>query len=72
MKKLILSAALLLTTMAASAVPAKSSWKTITQSDGAQLRVMLMGDENFHYYKTPDGVMNRRGFRLPQPGDESD
>jgi M6 family metalloprotease-like protein len=57
MKKLILSAALLLTTMAASAVPAKSSWKTITQSDGAQLRVMLMGDENFHYYKTTDGVM---------------
>lgn len=57
MKKLILSATLLLASVTAFAVPAKSSWRTITQSDGTQLRVMLMGDENFHYYKTTDGVM---------------
>lgn len=42
--------------MTMSAVPALKTWRTYTQSDGTQIELMLMGDENFHYYRTTDGL----------------
>ena len=38
------------------AVPAMHRWKTIVQSDGSSLKVMLVGDEHIHYYITSDTV----------------
>ena len=38
------------------AIPAKREWRTVTQPDGTKLEVMLVGDENFHYYVTRDDV----------------
>jgi len=37
------------------AVPAKPVIVTLTQPDGSELKVRLMGDENYHYYETLDG-----------------
>jgi len=39
-----------------SAVPALKVKRTVTQSDGTSLQIVLCGDENFHYYKTIDDV----------------
>lgn len=47
--------ALSLTTLV-SARPVRQEWRTVTQSDGTSLRVMLCGDEHFHFYKTEDNV----------------
>ena len=38
------------------AVPVKKYWRTVTQSDGTQLKLMLIGDESLHYYVTEDDV----------------
>ena len=40
----------------AFAVPAKKQWRTFTQSDGSTIELMLVGDENLHYYVTRDNV----------------
>lgn len=37
------------------AVPAKRVVKTVNQSDGTTLSIMLKGDESFHYFSTKDG-----------------
>lgn len=55
MKKIILSLALALLTLSASAVPARRTQRTLTLSDGTQVEATLSGDENFHYWKTADG-----------------
>ena len=55
MRKITLLAATLLC-MTAMAVPALRQWRTVTQPDGAQLELMLVGDENLHYYITRDQV----------------
>lgn len=39
-----------------SAVPARRGvWKTITLDDGTEVKAMLCGDENMHYWLTEDG-----------------
>lgn len=38
------------------AVPALRQWRTMTQPDGTRLDLMLVGDENLHYYITRDNV----------------
>lgn len=53
MKKIttkILVACLLMVSTAAMAVPAKRVKKTITLANGTQKEVVLVGDENMHYY----------------------
>ncbi len=57
MKKSFTLILMLAFTVVASAVPAKRVWKTYQQSDGAELRLMLQGDENLHYFKTSDGMV---------------
>lgn len=67
MKKIILSIALAMLTLTASAVPARRTQRTLTLSDGTQVTATLSGDENYHYWKTADGrafVMN--GENIPQ------
>lgn len=49
MRKILLTL-LLTVAMTAGAVPALRVWRTITQPDGTQMKVMLVGDEHFHYY----------------------
>lgn len=56
MKKLLFSALLLAVSLTMSAVPAKREWRTFTQSDGKQVTLMLIGDENFHCFQTTDGI----------------
>lgn len=57
-KRILLLAmvALVLSWLAAGAIPALRQWRTITQPDGTTLDVMLVGDENVHYYITRDNV----------------
>lgn len=43
-------------TVAVMAVPALRRWRTVTQPDGTSLELMLVGDENLHYYVTRDRV----------------
>ena len=40
----------------AFAIPAKKSWKVVSQSDGTIIRVSQAGDEHLHYYITEDNV----------------
>ena len=56
MKK-ILSILLLVTVcLAAQAVPAKrGQWKTLTLTDGSQVKAQLKGDEHCHFWMTDDG-----------------
>ena len=56
MKKLLLSIVLLVMALMVNAVPAKRVWKTVKQSDGTHVQLMLVGDENFHCYRTTDGL----------------
>ena len=53
MRKILLTL-LLAVAMTAGAVPALRVWRTITQPDGTQMKVMLVGDEHFHYYIDED------------------
>ena len=39
------------------AEPADPTPVKITQTDGSQLTVQLIGDEFFHYYQTTDGMV---------------
>ncbi|MBR4389735.1 MAG: M6 family metalloprotease domain-containing protein [Prevotella sp.] len=56
MKKLLSSIILLATVLTMSAVPAKRVWKSVHQADGTQVTLMLVGDENCHFYRTTDGL----------------
>ena len=47
-KKLFLSALLILGTPAVNAVPAMKSWKKMILSDGTAVEVTLVGDEYAH------------------------
>lgn len=38
------------------AVPSRRVKKTVRQSDGTELTILLRGDEAFHYYATADGI----------------
>ena len=43
--------------MSAMAVPAKPGvWRTISLTDGTQVKVQLVGDEFMHYYQSADGT----------------
>lgn len=54
-KKLFLSALLILGTTVVNAVPAMKSWKKMILSDRTAVEVKLVGDEYAHYYITRDG-----------------
>lgn len=54
-KKLFLSALLILGTTVVNAVPAMKSWKKMILSDGTAVEVTHVGDEYTHYYITRDG-----------------
>ena len=56
MKKLTTFFAALCICAQMSAVPAKPVKRTVQQSDGTTLTIVLHGDENFHFYSTLDGV----------------
>lgn len=45
----IIVSTLLLTSFAANAIPAKPGWRTVTQPDGTELKVRVVGDEKGHY-----------------------
>ncbi len=51
-----LLAGLLFSATTALAVPAKPQPIVVTQPDGTQLTVCLVGDESFHFWQTLDGV----------------
>ncbi|MBQ6769178.1 MAG: M6 family metalloprotease domain-containing protein [Prevotella sp.] len=57
MKKLLMALSLLLVTTAAMAVPAKPGlWRTITLSNGQQVRVQMVGDEHGHWLQDAQGA----------------
>lgn len=56
MKKFFLTLSLVVTAMAATAVPAKRGiWKTLTLSDGTEVKATLVGDEHGHFWRAEDG-----------------
>lgn len=56
MKKILLICTLLLMVLGAAAVPVKPGvWKTLTLSDGTEIRAQLKGDEFGHYWLGEDG-----------------
>ena len=56
MKRILLSLLIVLFAVTMSAVPSLRTWRTYTQSDGTKIELMLVGDENFHYFTTTDGI----------------
>ncbi len=56
MRKIVLLVAAVFMTVTAMALPALRQWRTVTQPDGSTLELMLVGDENLHYYITRDQV----------------
>lgn len=56
MKRFFFLAALLCMACVTFAVPAKREWRTFSQPDGSTIELMLVGDENLHYYLTRDNV----------------
>ncbi len=56
MKRILISAVLSLCAAMTFAIPAKKSWKVVSQSDGTTIRVSQAGDEHQHYYITEDNV----------------
>ena len=56
MKRILISAVLSLCAAMTFAIPAKKSWKVVSQSDGTTIRVTMAGDEYLHYYITEDNV----------------
>ena len=56
----ILAVCLLVLSVAAGAVPAKRIKKNITLADGTQKEVVLVGDENIHYYLDADNIAYTR------------
>lgn len=56
MKKTFIVSALFLLVTSAMAIPAKrGQWRTITLSDGSQVRVELRGDEYMNFWQAEDG-----------------
>lgn len=63
--KHILTLCLLLLSTSVLAIPAQRIKKTITLADGTQKQVMLVGDENMHYYLDADNnayTCDKHGF----------
>lgn len=57
MKRLFTLWVVLFVVLSAMAVPAKPGvWRTISLSDGTQVKVQLVGDEFMHYYQSADGT----------------
>ena len=56
MKRILISAVLSLCAAMTFAIPAKKSWKVVSQSDGTTIRMSQAGDEHLHYYITEDNV----------------
>lgn len=56
MKRILFLAAVLLAAVEIYGVPAKRVVKTVSNSDGSIVDVMLCGDETFHFYATSDGM----------------
>lgn len=56
MKRILISAVLSLCAAMTFAIPAKKSWKVVSQSDGTTIKVSQAGDEHLHYYITEDNV----------------
>ena len=56
MKRILISAVLSLCAAMTFAIPAKKSWKVVSQSDGTIIKVSQAGDEHLHYYITEDNV----------------
>ena len=56
MKRILISAVLSLCAAKTFAIPAKKSWKVVSQSDGTTIKVSQAGDEHLHYYITEDNV----------------
>lgn len=48
-----------LTAGSAMAVPARQMQREMEQPDGTKVTLTLKGDENFHYFETPDGYVVR-------------
>ena len=56
MKKPIITLLAATVTLAAAAVPAKRGVLSVTQPDGTEMPVLLMGDEFRHIYLTVDSL----------------
>lgn len=57
MKRLFTLWVVLFVVLSAMAVPAKPGvWRTISLTDGTQVKVQLVGDEFMHYYQSADGT----------------
>ena len=57
MKRLFTLWVVLFVVLSATAVPAKPGvWRTISLTDGTQVKVQLVGDEFMHYYQSEDGT----------------
>lgn len=56
MKRILISVVLSLCAAMTFAIPAKKSWKVVSQSDGTTIKVSQAGDEHLHYYITEDNV----------------
>lgn len=57
LKKILFASLFALSASVAYSVPAKPGLITMTQSDGSEINVRLIGDEFFHYYLTEDGYL---------------
>lgn len=56
MKRLFVTLSLMIVTMAVMAIPAKRGlWKTLTLSNGTEVRAQLVGDEHGHFWRAVDG-----------------
>ncbi len=56
MKRFFLFVTLMCVASITFAVPAKKEWRKFIQPDGSSIELMLVGDENLHYYITRDEV----------------
>lgn len=79
MKKILIISLALGIGIWAMAVPAKKSWQEKTQPDGTTIRVMLVGDEFYHYYINEAGEQVTAGAdgywqvvgNAPTPGERA-
>ena len=56
LKRLAFLLSTILVCLSMAAVPALKVKRTVKQSDGKSLQIVLCGDESFHFYQTIDGV----------------
>ena len=54
--KILHTIALLFIVTSICARPARLIVRTVTNSDGTSLNILLRGDESFHFYTTEDGI----------------